>query len=172
VKKREGVAALFVVALFGCQDGTDIATAKRAPKPPPPEHPAIPAELAIAVEVDGAPRDAIGKAKLEATKPDFEDDERRVWKLTTLLGGVAAREGVVLAVSGREGPEVLLRVPTSDGEPQPAILVSRRGEVVATMVSPQAPFPEYHGRGGRLGRSGDPVPRIVGVRKIRVYLER
>jgi hypothetical protein len=54
---------------------------------------------------------------------------------------------------------------------QPVLQVSRRGEVVATMVDPKAPFPEYHGRGGRLGRTGDPLPRVSGVTAIRVFLD-
>ena len=88
------------------------------------------------------------------------------------MGDAAKRSGVVIAVSGADRPEVLLRNPEDADKPQPALMTTRRGELVATMVSPQDPFPEYHGRGGRLGRSGDSIPRIVGVRKIRVYLER
>lgn len=162
---------MFVVVSFACQEGSDLADAKRTPKPPPPPTAATPEEP-IAVEIDGAPAAPIDAARLDAVTPDYAEEDRRVWKLTTLLGDTAKRDGVVIAVSGKEGPEVLLRAPKAPEERQPALLASRRGEVVATMVSPQDPFPGYHGRGGRLGRSGDSVPRIVGVRKIRVYLER
>ncbi len=162
---------VLVFALCSCQDGSDLTEAKRSPKPPPPESDALP-QITIAVEVDGAAAKPIDPARLDAVPPEFSEEDRRGWRLATLLGEAAKREGAVLAVSGEDGPEVLLRVPKDVEAPQPALLVSRRGEVVATMVSPQAPFPGYHGRGGRLGRGGDPVPRIVGVRKIRVYLER
>jgi hypothetical protein len=39
------------------------------------------------------------------------------------------------------------------------------------MMSADEPFPSYHGRGGRLHRPGDPLPRIGGVTKIKVTSE-
>jgi hypothetical protein len=165
-----GAALLVLGALLSCQDGADLAEAKRTPKPPPPESSAVP-DVSITVEVDGAAAAAIDAARLEATPPDFAEEDRRVWKLSTLLGEKAGRPGTLVAVGGSEGPEVVLRIPEKADDPQPALLARRRGEVVATMVSPREPFPGYHGRGGRLGRSGDTVPRIVGVRYIRVTHE-
>lgn len=161
--------------LIACQEGSDLTSAMRAPKPPPPASGTVAEGIQIEVEIDGVSAAPIDNKKLDAIPTDFSDDERRAWKLETLLGESARRPGAVLAVSGggdAGGPEVLLKIPEREADPQPSLLVSRRGEVVATMISPQSPFPEYHGRGGRLGRAGDPVPRIVGVRKIRVYLER
>lgn len=170
IRPRHDIGVIvFGVALAACQEGSDLADAKRTPKPPPPETTPLP-EVSIAVEIDGKPASPIDAARLATVTPDFEEEDRRMWKLSTLLGD-AAGPGALVAVSGREGPEVVLRVPAKADEPQPALLASRRGEVVATMVSPQEPFPGYHGRGGRLGRSGDPVPRIVGVRHIRVSHE-
>jgi hypothetical protein len=168
-QKHDVNVIVMAVVLAACQDGADLADAKRTPKPPPPDTTALP-EVSIAVEIDGKPASVIDAARLGAVTPDFAEEDRRMWKLSTLLGD-AAGPGAVVAVSGREGPEVVLRVPAKADEPQPALLASRRGEVVATMVSPHEPFPGYHGRGGRLGRSGDPVPRIVGVRTIRVTHE-
>mgnify|MGYP000906934325 CR=1 FL=1 len=168
---RERFLVAFVALIIGCQDGSDLADAKRTPKPPPPASAATPA-VAIAVEVDAVAGTPIDGARLDAVKPDFSDEGRRTWKMTTLLGDAAKRPGAVIAVSGAGGPEILLRNPEDASKPQPALMATRRGELVATMVSPDDPFPEYHGRGGRLGRSGDSVPRIVGVRRIRVYLER
>jgi hypothetical protein len=40
------------------------------------------------------------------------------------------------------------------------------------MVAPGDPFPAYHGQGRRLSRPGDPLPRVGGVTRIRVYLAR
>lgn len=167
--KPELVAFLSIAA--ACQNGSDLADAKRTPKPPPPES-ARALEVTIAVEVDGAAAPPLDAGRLDAVAPDYVEDDKRGWNLASLLGETARRDGVVFAVAGADGPEVLLRSARSADEPQPALLASRRGEVVATMVSPQDPFPGYHGRGGRLGRSGTVVPRVVGVRKIRVYLER
>jgi hypothetical protein len=48
-------------------------------------------------------------------------------------------------------------------------MLTRRGDIVALLVDPADPFPSYHGQGRRLGRPGDPMPRIAGVKKIRVY---
>lgn len=168
-RKPELVAILSIAA--ACQNGSDLADAKRTPKPPPPES-ARALDVTIAVEVDGSPAPPLDTSRLDAVAPDYVEDDKRGWNLVSLLGDVARRDGVVFAIAGADGPEVLLRLPKTSEDPQPALLASRRGEVVATMVSPQDPFPGYHGRGGRLGRSGTVVPRVVGVRKIRVYLER
>ena len=49
------------------------------------------------------------------------------------------------------------------------IMVSRRGDVIATMVDEKEPFPRFHGQGGRLGRPpGEPLPRVPKVQKLRI----
>jgi hypothetical protein len=49
---------------------------------------------------------------------------------------------------------------------QPALMLNRRGDLVATMLAPNAPFPPFHGAGGRLGRPGDTTPHVPGVVRI------
>jgi hypothetical protein len=169
-------AVSFAFAVVSCQKASDEGDTKRVPRPPPSALPgeaaSVPAQLRVEVVVDGSPAAVIDAARLEARPADFADAERRAWKLTPLLGDAAARPGAVMAVAAKDGPEVLLRSPATAEEPQPVLMVSRRGEVVATMLDPLAPFPEYHGRGGRLGRAGDPLPRVSGVTRVRVFVEK
>jgi hypothetical protein len=155
----------------GCQRASDEGDTKRVPRPPPPETESVPAALKVEVTIDGATAPAIDAARLQALPPDFSDQDRRAWKLGTLLGAPALRPGAVVAAAAREGPEVLLRQAAGDAEPQAVLMVSRRGDVVATMLDPKAPFPEYHGRGGRLGRAGDSLPRVVDVVRLRVFVD-
>jgi hypothetical protein len=153
-----------------CQKASEELDAKRMPQPPPPESADVPAALRISVSIDGIEAEPVDAAKLDATQPSFVDEERRAWLLRDLLGPAAMREGVVFAVSAATGPEVLLRPGKGDKDPQPVLLLSRRGEPVATLVSPEEPFPNYHGMGGRLRRRGDPVPRVEGFSRIRIYV--
>ncbi len=158
-------------AAAACQKASDEGDTKRVPRPPPPEEVRVPAQLHVEVTVDGAPAPALDAARLDAAPPDFADQERRAWKLAPLLGEAALRPGAVMAAAAKEGPEVLLRAAPSATDPQPVLMVSRRGEVVVTMLDPSAPFPEFHGRGGRLGRAGDSLPRVAGVTRLRVFVE-
>lgn len=162
--------ALALVGSSGCQKASDAGAARQMPKLPPPPQVPLPATLRIAVEIDGQPAPPIDAARLAATRPDFRDRERRAWKLPTLLGPAAARPGAVAEVTGDDGVTVLLRQPTDPAAPLPVLAESRRGEIVAAMVRAAEPFPAYHGQGRRLARPGDPLPRVGGVTRIRVYL--
>ena len=157
-------AAMSLVAL-GCDEGAP-NEAKRMPKPPPPEDAGL--AIAIAVSVDGKPAASIDSAKLDSVKPDFQDDERRAWRFSTLLGARLEVPSAVVKVTGEKGIVLELPRPATSTSPEPVLMVSRRGEVMAAMIEPDNPFPQYHGRGGRLGRRGDPLPRISGVTAVEV----
>ena len=159
------------VLLVGCKRSSDQNESKRMPKPPPPPSAETSPELHILVEIDGKPDQTIDHAKLAATKPDFADGERRAWRIETLVGPAAKREGTVIAVTGEKGIIVTLHQPKTDKDPLAVLAQSKRGDVVAAMVEPDEPFPPYHGQGGRLGRRGDPLPRVAGVTKIAVSVE-
>jgi len=160
------VAGLLLVA--GCQKASDATAEKRMPKPPPVASPVEPpATLRIAVEIDGREQPPLDAARLKSVPPDFSDAERRAWKLSTLLGAPAARPGVELAAIGADGVAVVFPPPSAPGDLEPSLMINRRGDIVATLLSPKAPFPPYHGEGGRLGRPGDPRPHVSPV-KLRV----
>jgi len=167
---RSLVGLAFVAALAGagCQKASDATQAKRMPQPPPaPAHElTIPDGLRIEVVMGGKAAPAIDAARLRATPPDFADAERRAWKLSTLLGAAAASPGTEFVVSGAPSAGLVLTQPAAAAEPQPALMLNRRGEVVATMLTPNAPFPSFHGAGGRLGRPGDTTPHLAGVVRI------
>ena len=164
-----GLALAAAVALPACQKrASDNGDARRMPKPPPPPHVEVPATVRITVEVDGEAAPPIDAERLASLPPDFQDEERRAWRLARVLGAPAERPGATIAVRGEKGPAVLMGPAAAPGEPEPVLALSRRGMLIATTLAPNAPFPDFHGRGGQLGRGGDPLPRIEGVTHIRV----
>lgn len=148
----------------GCQRPSEADDGKRMPKPPPA--PSASSSVRIEVQIDGQPAPAIDAARLAAVAPDYQDEDRQAWKLTTLLGEMADREGTTFAATGEQGATLVMKRPDQPDEPAPVLVVTRRGEAVMAMIKPGEPFPSYHGRGARLGRPGDPRPRIGGVTKI------
>ena len=159
------LACVLVAAGSGCQKASDATQAKRMPQPPPAPAIHVPDGLRIEVVVAGKDAPAIDAARLRATPPDFADSERRAWKLTTLLGPTVG-PSTEIVVSGAPSASLVLTQPATATEPQPALMLNRRGDLVATMVTPNAPFPPYHGAGGRLGRPGDTTPHMPGVMRI------
>jgi hypothetical protein len=160
---------LLCLLCLGCNKPSEETKTKQMPMPPPP--PSAEAATNIGVDIDGAASAAIDNARLSQLKPDFQNEERRAWKLSTLLGGAVEREGAAVAVKGEKGLELVVRQPKKKGDPIPVLALSRRGETLVAMVDEGDPFPAYHGHGGRLNRQGDPLPRIGGVTHMRVYLE-
>ena len=166
------VTALAVICA-ACTKASDSADGKRMPKPPPLVASAGASDKAqVTVEIDGAAAATLDGTKLANVPPDFKDEEHRAWKMTTLLGAPAGRDGAVIAVTGDKDVTILLRRPGGDKDPVPVLIRNRRGELFASLLAPEEPFPAYHGQGGRLARPGDPLPRVGGVTKIRVYVER
>jgi hypothetical protein len=160
-----GAAARLIavaVAATGCARASEDSAARVAPNTPPPAVVAIPADLHIAVEGAGAST-VIDHAALAALAPDFADADRRAWRLSRLVPAFD-QAGETLEARGASGPAVMLDFAASATAPVPVLVLTRRGELVASVVDPQQPFPAYHGQGGRLGRSGSETPRLVGVK--------
>src|SRR5678815_3694129 len=161
-----------VVALAcaaGCAKASDEQKGKRTPMPPPPPagDVAIPAALSIPVTVDGAAAPAITAQSLSATKPDFEDAERRAWKLTTLLPAFTG-PGAAVEARAPTGISVRLELPADAHALEPVLFLTRRGDIVVSVLDPANPFPDYHGQGGQLRRPGDPLPRLSPVSSLAV----
>jgi hypothetical protein len=138
------------------------------PKPPPSDSAEPGYKVRIDVDVDGKPAAPLDGPKLAATSPDYKDAEHRAWRMATLLGPVADCELCVIAATGEKDVTILLPHGREKSDPVPVLTMNRRGEVFATLLMPDDPFPPFHGRGGRLARPGDPFPRVAGVKKIRV----
>lgn len=154
----------FPAAVSGCSKARDEAGSKRSPAPPPPPESRISADLEIPVLVAGKESDPVTAETLEARPPDFAEGERRAWRLDAILGDRLGRGDVVEAV-GDGGVGVSLVA----GAARVAVLfLTRRGQVAAAVVDPGDPFPDYHGQGGRLRRPGDPLPRVLPVRELRI----
>jgi hypothetical protein len=154
-----------------CTKASESQDAKRTPKPPPSPSAEPQAPVRIEVEIDGKPAPVIDAARLAAVKPDFEDEDRRAWKIVTLLGPAADRDGVSIAVTGEKGLALVAKPPRAASDPIPVLTTNRRGDPHFALVPANEPFPAYHGRGGRLARPGDPLPRISGVTRIVVSMD-
>jgi hypothetical protein len=154
---------LAVVVVAACSKASEEAQTRQWPEPPPAREVVIPEKLEIAVTVDGAPRPAITAVLLRGAKPDYADEERKAWKIPSLVSE-AGPPGVVEATSPA-GVSVKFAHPTPDGL-EPVLFLTRRGEVIVAALDPKDPFPRYHGQGGRLHRAGDQMPRIGPVSKL------
>jgi hypothetical protein len=168
--KKRWISVFALALMLGCSRASDSADAKRSPKPPPAAIGVVPAGWHVDVEIDGAPAPPIDAPRLDATKPDFADDEHKAWRVATLVGPAATRAGAVVAAVGDAGIAVEMRTGGTPTEPTPVLSLNRRGEVVVEVISPDDPFPDFHGKGGRLNRPGDPQPRVAAPTKIRIYM--
>lgn len=167
--RRVSALAMAAVLLPACSRAGEEESGKRAPIAPPPPVIEIPQGLSIPVEVDGAKGPPITRATLAGLEPDFADEERRAWRLTRILPSFTG-PAIVEAV-GRDGVSITMQRPATLDEPQPVLFFTRRGDVVATQVRPEDPFPRFHGQGGRLRRPGDLTPRVSPVVTLRVHTQ-
>jgi hypothetical protein len=143
---------------------------KRMPAPPPPVKAEIPANLSIAVTIDGTAKAPITKDTLTTMPPDWSDpQQRRAWKISRLVG-VEDSPQISFAVTGTSS-NITIELPAVQTENPlvPCLVVSQRGTIVAEYVDPKDPFPRFHGEGGRLGRSPESEPRVNAVTKIEVH---
>lgn len=153
--------ALGLCGVLACSRAENESAGRRTPVAPPPVEVDVPADTRIEVTVDGAPRPAIDARALSARAPDYRDEERRAWKLTGLVPELD-RVGASIEARGTSGVSVRLER-QANAALEPVLFLTRRGELVATMVDPAQPFPEYHGQGGRLRRPGDTMPHVSPV---------
>lgn len=164
------VLALTAGTAGACSRASDEAETKQwADKPPPKDMPP-PADLTIAIKVDGVAKGAIDAKMLTNAKPDFADAERTMWLISTLIPDAAPNGSTVEAVSPA-GVSVKFERPSSGGL-EPVLFLTRRGEVIVSAVDPKDPFPRYHGQGGRLHRAGDSMPRVGPVARLEITRSR
>ncbi|MBK9069416.1 MAG: hypothetical protein IPL79_00170 [Myxococcales bacterium] len=149
-------------AMLGCGKASDENQAKRTSKPPPQETERKP--FGIAVLAGEREVLTITNALLDQRAPDFKDEDRRAWKLATLLPGVVA--GTTVTAFDAQGIHLSFDWPVADPALHPVLMVSRRGNVAVTMINDNEPFPEFHGQGNRLERRGDLRPRLQPVSKL------
>jgi hypothetical protein len=161
-----GRRLLIVLLLCACSRASDEGSAKRWQEAPPPKEVIVPAGLSIGVQVDGADKPPITTDVLEATKPDFIDEDHRAWKVPTLIAD-AAPTGSIVEAASPTGVSVKFVHPTADGL-EPVLFLTRRGEVIVAALDPKDPFPKYHGQGSRLRRPGDSTPRVAPVTKLAI----
>lgn len=171
VSSRRGgaTARVAVVVALGaaCSKAGEESRAKRSPTAPPPPTVEIPPALSIAVTVDGAAAPALDAARLGTVPADFVDSERRAWRLTTVVPAFD-QPGRTIEAVGPSGMTLKLDRPTSADAVTPVLFLTRRGDVVVTVLDPAQPFPDYHGQGGRLRRPGDSAPHLSPVTALRV----
>jgi hypothetical protein len=155
-----GVAVIAAACSKPSQDNE----AKQWPTPlPAAKDVRIPNTLSIAVTVDGDVKQPITADTLRTAKPDFADEERKAWRIATLVAG-AGQPGSVEA-SSPTGISIKFQHPTPHGL-EPVLFLTRRGEVIVAALDPKDPFPGHHGQGGRLKRPGDSLPHVKPVAKL------
>jgi hypothetical protein len=137
--------------------------AKVWPASPPGSNVKVPAALSIEVVVDGTAKPAITAATLNAAKPDFADEDRKAWRIASLVADAAAPGSV--EASSPAGVSVKFQHPTPQGL-EPVLYLTRRGEVIVTALDPKDPFQSHHGQGGRLSRPGDSMPHVKPVARL------
>jgi len=159
---------LVLAALVACSKTSDPTETKQWQSDPPPPKIEVPRGVSIPVTIDGQGRAPITSDTLDTVKPDFVDVEHRVWLIPTLVPEAAA-PGSSTEASSPSGMSVLLGHPMPDGF-EPALFLSRRGELKVGAVDPKDPFPKWHGQGGRLHRAGDSLPHVGPVAQLKITL--
>lgn len=159
------LALVFAMAAAACGRPSEEREAQQWASPPPGKDVPVPAQLRIEVTVDGEARPAITAESLRAARPDYADDERKAWRIPSLVGE-AGPPGAVEATSPA-GVRVTFEHPTAEGL-EPVLFLTRRGEVIVAALDPKDPFPRYHGQGGRLHRAGDQLPRVAPVSRLEI----
>ncbi len=153
--------AVLMSTVTGCSKPGEDSEAKRTPIPEPAPNVAIPSNWSVPLEVGKAEVRVLNAATLSALKPDFADEERKAWRLDKLLSDSEFPLGALIEAVGADGVGIAMRRQETPDAPVPAIVLTRRGDIVAAAIKASDPFPNYHGQGGRLKRPGDPLPRLI-----------
>lgn len=160
-------ALVLFVALAACGKSEPANEGKRMPAPPPNVKREIPADVNIAVTVDGETKPPITQAVLLATPPDWSDkDQRKAWRIAKLVGVEEAVDRAFAITGTTNNITVEFPAKSTANALVPALALSQRGTLVVEFVDPADPFPRFHGEGGRLGRSPESEPRVAGVTRI------
>lgn len=158
---------LLAVALApACSKASQESETKQWPDTQPPKNMPPPADLKIAVKVNGAEKGSITASKLTSTKPDFVDAEREAWLIHTLVPDAASNGTTIEAVSPA-GVSIKFERPSVAGL-EPVLFLTRRGEIIVSVIDPKDPFPRYHGQGGRLHRAGNSLPQVGPVARLEI----
>lgn len=163
---RPPAVLLAIAVAAACSRAGEESRTKRSPSPPPPSDVDVPAGLRIPVVIEGVDAPPIDAARLAALPPDFADADRRAWRLTTVVPAFD-RPGRAIYADG-DGLSLRLERPATPTALAPVLFLTRRGDVVVTLLDPATPFPDFHGQGGRLRRPGDPQPHVSPVTALRV----
>jgi len=164
---RAALILLAIAAAAACSRAGEEVEGKRSPAAPPPGEVSVPADLRIEVTVDGVAQPPLDADALGRHRPDFSDQDRQAWRMTTLIPAFA-QPGASIEARGRQGVGVRFERSDAAGGLEPVLFLTRRGELVATVVDPERPFPAYHGQGGRLRRPGDRMPHVSPVLSLAV----
>ncbi|MFO0722629.1 MAG: hypothetical protein U1E65_02520 [Myxococcota bacterium] len=153
--------ALVFMVLSACTKG-EANDARLMPSPPPDPKATVPKDLAIPLFVGEAPAGTVDYAKLTATSPDYHDKDHLAWRIRTLVGPELSAKARFVTLVGNRAVRMSLPFPTPESPLEPVLMLTRRGQIAGGLLSPENPFPPYHGQGRRLARGGDPLPRIAG----------
>jgi len=101
--------------------------------------------------------------------PTFQAGNLRAWSLEAVFGAAGRGTGVRLEVYDGADVRTLIDTPFhAEGGRVWVLRSNRKGEAQLSLVDPADPLPEFHGRGGNRGRSGDSTQRIHDVRRLRL----
>jgi hypothetical protein len=123
--------------------------------------------LRVPVERDGRELVVIDRSLLDGTKPDYVEEDRKAWRLRTLVGPGGMGPEALIEVEDAQGVRVVVAQPSdlTEGR-EPVVTVNRAGELRMALVRPDEDvFASFHGRGGNRGRGGEPG-RVREVRHV------